>query len=488
MKIRELIFDEEYVECEADRDAEISKIVTDPLATEAGSLLIIPNISRLTSPIKFETPPIAVICDHTKNIPPEVPRIIPKNPRAAVANAFHRFYHLNEPRLKTIAITGTNGKTSTAHFVKAILEYTGNKVGYIGTGAIEIGNLRLNEENYSMTTPDPEILYKVLRRMDDEGCRFAVMEVSSHALALDKVAPLYFDYGIFTNLSSEHGDFHKTLDDYFDAKCKLFSKCRTAVFNIDDPYARRALEISKAKKNITVGVLQGGDIYLTNVENKGDKGTSYLYRTKNFMFRMNVSIPGIYNVYNSMLAAAVCIDIGYPPYMVKEAIGNLASIPGRFEIIKGDVTVIIDFAHTEVALECFLRDAKRISENRKLTVVFGCGGERDKEKRPKMASIAERYADKIFVTTDNSRSECPTKIICDITKGFTKSNYKINYDRKAAITEAILSASKGDVIAIIGKGAEKYIIDKNGYHAFDEKEIVAKALEKRKARVKCESN
>ena len=480
MKLSEIIHEDEFIFCEASPDTQIESIATRPEDANEGALLIIPNSSKLPDNIIFLKRPFAIACDNTDALPVGIPRIKLKNPRLTLSLAFYRFYHIEKCRFTLIGITGTNGKTSTAYFLKSALREQGKKVGYIGTGIIEIGGETVNSANYSMTTPDAEELYYTLQRMHNESCDVVIMEVSSHALALEKVAPLCFDYAVFTNLSNEHSDFHKSMDSYFEAKCKLFKQCKIAVFNLDDEYARKALALSEAEKNISVGVLYKGDIYATHIENNGLEGVSYLYRTDSFIFRMNVNIPGIYNVYNSLLAGAVCIDMGCPPCKVKTAVRKLKSIPGRFETIKEDITVIIDFAHTEEAFESFLREAKKLAHSSGLSVVFGCGGERDKNKRPKMAMIAEKYADNITVTTDNPRKEPPESITQDIIKGFYRENYTVINDRKEAITKAILSAEKGDVIAIVGKGAEKYIIDKDGYHNFDETSIVTEALLTRK--------
>ena len=488
MKLSELIYDDELIQCESDKGIEIKKIVTNPNDVDEDTLLIIPNIEKVNSDIHFKVLPIAIASESPEKLTVEVPKLKLINARASVAKAYYRFYNIENIRFKTIAITGTNGKTSTARFIKKILEECEKKVGYIGTGTIEIGDQTITEPNYSMTTPDPELFYSVLNRMNDEKCDVVIMEISSHALALEKVCPMTFDYAIFTNLSSEHGDFHKTIQEYFDAKCKLFKQCRNAIFNIDDEYARRAYKLSDAAKKITVGAIHKGDIFATHVENKGADGTSYLYRAEGYMFRMSIGIPGIYNVYNSMLAAAVCIDIGCPPYIAREAVRKLKCISGRFEIIKSDITVIIDFAHTEHAFKCFLREAKKIAGANALSVVFGCGGDRDREKRPKMATIAELYADRIFITNDNPRNELPEEIAADIFRGFTKTTHDLILDRKEAIEKAISTSLPGEVVAIIGKGAEKYMIDKDGYHTFDEKIIISEALRERRVGVKCESN
>ena len=487
MKLYELIYDDEILTCNADKNTQINKVTTNPEKIDKNTLLIIPNKQKLASALSFNKPPAVIACEETEALPKEIPHIRLKNARSVLAKAFYRFYKIDTSLFKTVAITGTNGKTSTAHFIKAILKESGKKVGYIGTGIIEIDGKPINDENYSMTTPDPDNLYKTMKQMQDESCEVIVMEVSSHALSLEKVSPIVFDYAVFTNLSAEHGDFHKTIDNYFNAKCKLFRQCKTGIFNIDDSYARQALSASYAKNNLTVGVIHKGNVYATHVENNGLSGSSFMYHADGFLFKMNVRVPGIYNVYNSMLAVAVCIDMGCRPCIAKQAVFKLNSIPGRFDVTKSDVTVIVDYAHTDAALEAFLREAKRIAGKKALTTIFGCGGERDTSKRPKMAAIAERFSDTVTVTSDNPRNEDPSKIIKDITKGFKKANHKIIPDRRAAIEYSIKNASSGDVIAVIGKGAEKYIIDKDGYHSFDEKQIIENALKERLVQAKCES-
>jgi UDP-N-acetylmuramoyl-L-alanyl-D-glutamate--2,6-diaminopimelate ligase len=315
--------------------------------------------------------------------------------------------------------------------------------------------------------------------MEEEGCFAVVMEVSSHALALNKIDAIPFDYGVLTNLSSEHMDFHESLEDYYLTKKRLFELAKVSVFNVDDGYGRRAYKECLGKK-ISVGALFRGDVYASGITDRGFEGIGYLYHGRNFSFRMNLKTPGIYNVYNSLLAIAVATDLGEAPCRVKEALASFSGIDGRYEIIKDEITVIIDYAHTTAAFECILKSIRSAIGNKTLTVIFGAGGERDRTKRPKMASIAEKFADKIIVTEDNSRGEAPMEIITDIIKGFREKSYRIAIDRKKAIKEAILSASKDEVIAIIGKGCEKYNIDKSGYHRFDEKEIIELSLKERK--------
>ena len=488
MKLHEIIYRDEYLFSEASGEEEIHSLTTELGDVESSSLLIIPNSKRPPDFSKMTKIPAAVLCDENCKLPSGISAIRADNPRAVMAYAYSRFFGIDYSKMKIIGITGTNGKTSTATFIKCILSDAGFKVGFIGTGKIEINGNLLSDNHYSMTTPDPSLLYKTLKRMENEECDAVVMEISSHALALEKVVPISFDYGVFTNLSPEHTDFHENMEEYFRAKCKLFSMCKTAVFNIDDDYARKAAAECKVRK-ITVGAIWRGDIFASGIENFGFSGISYIYHGKNFIFRMKLSLAGIYNVYNSMLATAVTTDMGIKPCNVKTSIGNINSIEGRFEIIKDDITVIIDYAHTDTAFESVMKNLHESKSSEQiLTVIFGCGGERDRAKRPRMAKVAEQYADRIIVTSDNSRGEEPMDIISDIIHGFEKKSFEVTEVREEAIRQAILSSPRDGIVAVIGKGSEKYNIDKEGYHEFDEKKIIENALFDRKNRQKAYEN
>jgi len=424
--------------------------------------------------------PSAILTDEKAIIVSNAPVIRAPDLRAATAFACYRFYKPDFNGMTLIGITGTNGKTTTALMLFRILMDAGLRVGLIGTGRIEINGEALHSDYYSMTTPDPWLLYKMLRKMSDEGCNAVIMEASSHSLALSKLSPLTFDYGVFTNLTPEHRDFHKSEKDYYNAKAKLFRQSKAAVFNLDDPYAEMASKDFQGKK-ITVGALKRGDVYATEIRDEGFNGSSFLYYAKSFRFLTHLKLPGIYNVYNAMIAAAVAIDIGVKPYQVKESLCNIKTIPGRYEIIRGEVTVIIDYAHTKEAFEGILRSVKGTIQNKgRLTVIFGCGGEREKEKRPQMAAAAENYADEIIVTNDNPRGEEPEEIIKDILKGFKEKKHRVVIDRAEAIREAIANATDNEVIAIIGKGEERYSIGKSGYNNFCDKKIIEEALSERK--------
>lgn len=481
MKISDIIYREEYILSEVDDELDFYRITTLPSEVCEGDLLIIPNSRKMPDMTDMMATPLAVICDENAILPKNISRIIVNNPRLATANAYCRFENFIPHKMKIIGVTGTNGKTTTATLIKNILSGLGYKVGFIGTGKIEIDGSDITSQNYSMTTPDPPLLYKSLKQMESLGCDAVVMEVSSHALALDKVSPIVFDYGVFTNLSPEHTDFHGNMENYFNAKARLFAKSKCSVFNIDDEYGKIVYSLCDGKK-ISAGILWRGDIWASNIENHGFDGISYIYHGDRFSFKMRLPLAGIYNAYNSMLAAATCIDMGCKPCEVKRILNDVRPIEGRYEIINDEISVIIDYAHTSAAFKNFLQELSSIKKNYRLTVVFGCGGDRDRIKRPEMARIAEKYADRIILTADNSRSESTKDIIADIIKGFDRGNYEIKERREEAIYSAILEAKPGDIVAIIGKGPERYNIDKDGYHYFDEREILSSALKRRAER------
>jgi len=483
MNALSLIDPKEIISLTASSEIEISRLEYKPEYCDENCLLVIPNSNK--PPKELKILPRVVVCGADANITLKCPIIRVKNPRATIANIYARYYGIQKPHFKLIGVTGTNGKTSTATFIKHAYQALGYKVGLIGTGIIAIGDTQLNESFYSMTTPDPWILYPALAKMEKEGCYAVVMEVSSHALALEKVEPLEFDLALFTNLSMEHLDFHGSTESYYSAKKRLFSKCKKAIINIDDYYGRRLVKEIYVEK-ITAGILWRGDTYASNIENRGFDGIEYLYHGKSFSFAMKLRAAGVYNIYNSMLAITACCELGLKPCQVKQALSSLPAINGRYEIIKEELTVIIDYAHTDTAMENILKSlVEAKTKNQQITVIFGCGGERDKSKRARMARVAEIYADKIVITSDNPRGEEPSEIFSDIICGFINDNYQIIEDRELAINQTILNADDNEIVAIIGKGAEKYNIDKCGYHSYDEKETVMNALKlRRKTREK----
>lgn len=479
MKLYELILKHEAIEYNATGDEIVTRVTADPDDSDAYTLLAITSEKSMEAYKKGRPPASALLCGKDSNVPCDIPTVRVENPRLSAAYACSRLWGYKNGDMLMIGITGTNGKTSTARFLKAALEADGMNVGFIGTGAIESTSTRYSDAYYSMTTPDPWVLFPSLKKFKEEGCHAVVMEVSSHALALDKVAPIKFDFGVFTNLSPEHLDFHGDIEHYLDAKRRLPEQSKIAVYNIDDMHGRRLYEERRGEK-ISAGVLWDADIRATHIR-RVSGGLEYMYHGKDFTFTTHLSPVGMHNVYNSMLAAAVAIDAGVRPCIVKRAMGDIPCIDGRMEIIKDEITVIIDYAHTDSGLAALLQEITAMKKaDSKIHTVFGCGGKRDKEKRPRMAAVAEAYSDRITVTNDNPRSEDPDEIISDICRGFKSKDYKIIKDRADAIFDAVVNAAEGDVIALVGKGAERYLIDKDGYRDFDERSIVRDALGARK--------
>lgn len=438
---------------------------------------------RKLLPFIFAKKPLAiVISTKIEAQDTQIPLIYVENVRKAYAMAFYRFCELQKTKMKFIAVTGTNGKTTTATLLTEILKQSGYKIGVIGTGKIVCGDKTLSSRYYSMTTPDPEILYPMLKKMDAYGCDIVVMEASSHALSLEKLAPLFFEFAIFTNLSAEHLDFHKDMENYFRAKSRLFSQTKCAIINNDDPYGRRLADLCTCEKRL-VGALFPCETMAKNVETHGLRGCSYMYSSNSSKFFIHLSIPGIYHIYNSMLAINAAISLGIKPCDAKKYIESIKEIPGRLNCIaESDISVYVDYAHTPKALASALKESQITKSNgHKLWLIFGCGGERDREKRPKMAKIAEIGADSVILTLDNCRNESPMQILKDTIVGFqNRKKVRVISNRAKAIRTAILSMKRGDTLIIAGKGHEAYSIDKSGYHPFDERKIILSALKERK--------
>lgn len=485
MKIKEILRDIEYETDTSVGELEFSSISFREKEIGENTLYIkIKSTDKSRADINTVNPnitPIAVVSEERpENLNPDIPFIKVENARRALSFAFFRFFKIDLTKIKLIGVTGTNGKTTTATMIEKIISDNGKRVGFIGTGRISSNGFPLTDEYYSMTTPDPDRLYSVLSRMINDGCEYAVMEISSHSLALEKIAPLRFEVCVFTNVSHEHLDFHESIEDYFRTKMKLFDQSAYSIFNIDDPLVRNGYsELCNEKES--VGILFDADTLAKEPRSLGFGGSVYLHRSKKFIFRMNLPLVGAYNIYNALLAVSAAVRLGFTPKSAKIALESMSSPRGRFEIIEDKITVIIDYAHTPKAMENAIKTVNSCKNSgQKLIVVFGCGGNRDKSKRPVMGRIAELYADISVITNDNPRDENENVIIDDILSGFEdKSRAAVIYSRRDAIESAIAEADDKDIILILGKGAEKYNIDKNGITPFDETEIVKAALKKR---------
>lgn len=406
--------------------------------------------------------------------------------RKALGCLGSRFYGDPSGRLRMIGITGTNGKTTTAYVCKALLEAVGLRVGLIGTVAYQIGSDVLPS---SHTTPGALELQQLLRRMVDGGCAATVMEVSSHALAQDRVSGCEYDVAVFSNLTQDHLDFHKTMEEYFQAKLRLFTGLtgtqkpnKRAIINGDDPSGVRIAALCTVPV-WTYGITAKTDLRAEQVR-LSLNGTTFMAVTPVGMFPVDSHLVGEHNVYNMLAAIGVALHEGATIDQVREAVTRVTNVPGRFErVLAGQpFTVVVDYAHTEDALVRLLSAAQALKAGRIITV-FGCGGDRDRGKRPKMGRAAVQQSDIVILTSDNPRTENPLSILDDVEAGVKEAlqqrshvKYQKVADRREAIATAMRAAQPGDMVLIAGKGHEDYqIIGTKKFH-FDDREVARDAI------------
>ena len=412
----------------------------------------------------------------------DVPVLCANNTRKALPLLYDAWYGYPSKKLKLVAVTGTNGKTSVTYLLKAIFDAAMYTTGLIGTVDSYLGDRKIERMSPSatanMTTPDPEELFRQLAVMAEGGAEYVFMEASSHALALDKLEGLEFEAAVFTNLTPEHLDFHKDMEDYFSAKAKLFERAKKKIINTDDKYGKR---LRDKYKDSSFGCSITGkccDFFADDIRDAGVDGSEYylVSRTKQFLVR--TPLIGRFNVMNTLESAVVALALGTPSHSIKETLASFSGIEGRLERVKisgrADFSVYIDYAHTPDALENLLRTARSLaSRSQRIVLLFGCGGDRDRGKRAEMGKIALSMADFVIITADNSRSEETSDIINDIVSGLDgESAYTIIEDRRAAIEYAVKNARRGDIILLAGKGHENYEIDAYGKKPFSEKDYV----------------
>lgn len=403
-----------------------------------------------------------------------------KNTRKALAKISANYFNNPSKMLNLIGITGTNGKTTTTYLLKSILEGVGKSTGIIGTIGSLISNRLLETKN---TTPESYELQRVFREMLTSKVEDCIIEVSSHSLEMNRVDECDFNICLFTNLTPEHLDYHKSIKNYFKAKTKLFYMSKNFnIINMDDKYGRILFdEIKKLNVDIiTYGTNSDYDIYADNIV-QYETGISFDLHTPKASKKIDFNIPGIFSVYNSLAAASIAYAMDIELEMIKKGLEGINGVRGRFEVIPSnkDFTVIIDYAHEAAGFEKILNTVNKFAKGRIITV-FGAGGERDKGKRPKIGSIAGKYSDLCILTTDNCRSEDPNKIIDEIICGVNsvKGNYIVILDRKEAIKHAIRNAKINDIILLLGKGHENYQIIGDEILPFDEKKIVQNIFKK----------
>lgn len=402
--------------------------------------------------------------------------VVVKNSRKALALVSAAFYGHPEKKFCLIGVTGTNGKTTTTYLIKSVLEAMGKKVGLIGTNQNMIGTENIPSKR---TTPDSLELMRLFAKMAEKNVDYAIMEVSSHSLVLDRVTACTFDVGAFTNITQDHLDFHKTMEEYLKAKGILFQISKNGAINADDPAAKQLLELSTCEKMLTYGVENECDMRASNVELR-ENGVFFVLNYEGKEYHVELGIPGKFSVYNALTALSALAVSGIPVDRAVSCLKKARGVKGRVEVVNTgrDFSVIIDYAHTPDGLDNVLQTIRGFAKGRVITV-FGCGGDRDKGKRPKMGKIASEMSDYCVVTSDNPRTEDPNAIIEDIMVGVREGggDYTVVPNRFEAIEFALDHAKKDDIILLAGKGHETYQILADRTITFDEREIVRKLLD-----------
>ncbi len=473
MKLRELLCGIEVLEVHADLETEISGVSYDSRQTKSGDLFAAiagyETDGHRFIPMALEKGAACVLCQARPE--GEVPYVLASDSRAALAQLGRNWFGDPAASMTMVGVTGTNGKTTATYLLKDMLEKSlGAKVGLIGTNQNMIGEEALHTER---TTPESFELQALFRAMADAGCTHVVMEVSSHALCLQRVAGIRFAVGMFTNLSQDHLDFHETMEAYCDAKALLFRQSVKGVYNADDPWAERVTGGAPCPL-LSFGE-RAGDLRAENIRLSVD-GVAFDAVCEGEAVPVRVGIPGGFTVYNALGALAAARALGVSLAEGAEALASCAGVKGRVEVVPvpWDYTILIDYAVTPDAIENVLTTVRGFAQGR-VVILFGCGGDRDRGKRPKMGRIAAQLADFVVVTSDNPRTEDPDFIISEILPGLEGADtpYVVEPDRVRAIRWAMDHAQPKDVIILAGKGHETYQIVGHEKRHLDEREVVA---------------
>lgn len=483
MKLTQLLERLQYEVIQGSDQMEITTLINDSRKAEKGSVFVC--ISGAVSDGHgfagkvAEKGASALIVEKDVTVPENVTVIKVKDTRYALALMSAAYFGYPAEKLKIIGITGTKGKTTTTYMIKSILEDVGHKVGLIGTIEAVIGEKRIPAAN---TTPESYTIHKYFAEMVEEGCDSVVMEVSSQGLMLHRTAGIPFEIGIFTNLGHDHigPNEHKDFEDYKRCKGLLFRQCRLGIANIDDPWYEDVFQGATCRVE-TFGLSEKADLRAENthlVSRPGYLGVAY-HVSGNMDFDVEIDIPGTFSVYNSLTAIAVCGHFGVPAEVIQKAL-KAAKVKGRIEMVKvsDEFTLMIDYAHNAMSLESLLTTLKEYHPAR-LVCLFGCGGNRSKDRRYEMGEVSGRLADLSIITSDNPRFEEPQDIINDIKTGIgrTAGKYVEICDRKEAIRYAIANGQPGDVIVLAGKGHEDYQEIKGVKYPMDERVLIAEVLE-----------
>jgi len=481
MKLKELMERMPYLlETKGDMDVEIGSVVSDSRMQADRGLFFCIRGARSDAhdyaPQALANGCVALVVERFLDI--DVPQVRVSNGRAAMSRMAAAFYAHPADGMKLVGITGTKGKTTSSYMLKAICEQAGMKCGLIGTTGNMIGEKRIHT---NLTTPDPIDLQHLLRMMADEGVEVVVMEVSAHAIDMHRLDGLTFEVGCYTNLSQDHLDYFSTMENYFETKKQFFTSgmVRNATCNADEDTTPRVLE-DLSIPHITYGICEAADLFAREIEIT-ENGVSFCLQLRGMHnMEIHLRMTGMFNVYNALAAASCALILGVTPDVICQGLESITSVPGRIEMLPTNTPyrVILDYAHSPDALESFLKTVRTFTRGR-MIAVFGCGGDRDKGKRPIMGEIGGRLADLCIITSDNPRNEEPMAIIAAIEEGIrpTGKPYEVIEDRREAIRRALSIGQDGDVIVLAGKGHETYQEIKGVKRPFDEKLIVQELLE-----------
>jgi UDP-N-acetylmuramoyl-L-alanyl-D-glutamate--2,6-diaminopimelate ligase len=487
MRVRELVEHLPGAEVEGPLDREITAITYDSRRVTPGALFVAVPGQRtdggeyLAEAVERGAP--AVLCLPDAVAPARVTRIRVRDVREAMARASAAFYGNPGAKLKVIGVTGTNGKTTVAFMVKAMLEASGWRTGLMGTVRYEIGDRVIPAQR---TTPESVDLQQMMLQMVKSDCRACVMEVSSHALEQKRVWGIGYDVAIFTNLTQDHLDYHGSMENYFAAKSKLFNpewehpKKQAGVINIDDAFGARLADRARVAVRLTYGIEKPAELRASRLE-LSREGSRFRVESTNRSFTCRLPLIGRHNVYNALAAIGAGLALDLPVPHIQAALNAMPPVPGRLEAIRAGQPygVYVDYAHTDDALHNVLTTLREITRGR-LLLTFGCGGARDTTKRPKMGRVAARFADYTLITSDNPRRESPADIAAEIETGFRTvkaDGYRIELERRRAIDEIIRMAGPDDTVLIAGKGHETYQEFNDTVVPFDDRVYAVETLE-----------
>ena len=479
MKLKELMERMPYLlETKGDMDVEIGSVVSDSRMQADRGLFFCIRGARSDAhdyaPQALANGCVALVVERFLDI--DVPQVRVSNGRAAMSRMAAAFYGHPADGMKLVGITGTKGKTTSSYMLKAICEQAGMKCGLIGTTGNMIGEKRIHT---NLTTPDPIDLQHLLRMMADEGVEVVVMEVSAHAIDMHRLDGLTFEVGCYTNLSQDHLDYFSTMENYFQTKKQFFTSGMVRNATCNEDTTPRILE-DLSIPHITYGICEAADLFAREIEIT-ENGVSFCLQLRGMHnMEIHLRMTGMFNVYNALAAASCALILGVTPDVICQGLESITSVPGRIEMLPTNTPyrVILDYAHSPDALESFLKTVRTFTRGR-MIAVFGCGGDRDKGKRPIMGEIGGRLADLCIITSDNPRNEEPMAIIAAIEEGIrpTGKPYEVIEDRREAIRRALSIGQDGDVIVLAGKGHETYQEIKGVKRPFDEKLIVQELLE-----------